>query len=257
MVILLGFCMFTTVFEPVLYDYISTKSMKDEFNTGLEHYSPTLNNMAPSKENIYTQRYSRFVNMMKFLLPIIALILISLIFLWPNLNPDDLKFKLSFSALKLNILNQPSLVNPRYYSADSSNQNFSITADLVKRQKKVENGENTEILRLDRPKADIMMKDGTWLVLTAEKGVFTKSEQKLDLEGNVNLFHDSGFEFSTSKAQFNLENGTAKGINNIKGQGPFGQLRGEGFHLLNKGQIFYITGKSSLVIYPKTGKTVK
>ena len=159
--------------------------------------------------------------------------------------------------MKLDILNQPSLVNPRYYSADSSNQNFSITADLVKRQNKTRNGANTEILRLDGPKADIMMKDGTWLVLTAEKGVFTKNEQKLDLEGNVNLFHDSGFEFHTSKAEFDLENGTAKGKKNIKGQGPFGQLRGEGFHLLNKGQIFYVTGKSSLVIYPKTGKIVK
>ncbi len=231
--------------------------MNDKFETGLDHYSTTLNNIGPSKKNIYTQNYSRFVNMMKFLLPIIALALISLIFLWPNLNSDNLKFKLGFSALKLDILNQPSLINPRYYSADSSNQNFSITADLVKRQKKIINGENTEILKLDGPKADIMMNDGTWLVLTAEKGVFAKNEQKLNLEGNVNLFHDTGFEFRTSKAQFDLENGTAMGANNIEGQGPFGHLRGEGFRLLNKGQVFYVTGKSSLVIYPKMKKIIK
>ena len=196
--------------------------------------------------------YSRFVQMMKFLLPAMALVLVGLVLMWPYLRSDDLRFRLSFAALTAGETEDPSMVNPRYVGVDKENQAFSITADLARKLP----GETTSV-ELEMLKADIVLDDGTWLVLTAETGIFERSKKTLDLTGAVNLFHDSGYEFRTSKASIDLEQGTAKSTTAVLGQGPFGDLRGEGFHLTDKGKTILFTGKAKLVIYPGAGKPLK
>ena len=200
----------------------------------------------------YTKWYSRFVQMMKFLLPLVALGLIGLVLAWPYLKTEDLKFRLSFAALTADKTEDPSMVNPRYVGIDKDNQAFSITADLAR--KLAAESPNVE---LEMPKADITLDDGTWLVLTAENGIFQRTKKTLELEGAVNLFHDSGYEFRTSRASIELDKGTARGSAPVRGQGPFGDLRGEGFYLIDKGKTIVFTGKSKLVIYPKAGKGFK
>ncbi|MAF95625.1 MAG: hypothetical protein CMM60_07710 [Rhodospirillaceae bacterium] len=196
--------------------------------------------------------YSRFVQMTKFLLPTAALVLIGLVLAWPYLKTEDLKFRLSFAALTADKTEDPSMVNPRYVGFDKDNQAFSITADIAHKL----TGESPNV-ELEMPKADITLDDGTWLVLTAETGLYRRTEKNLDLEGAVNLFHDSGYEFRTSRASIELEKGAARGSAPVHGQGPFGDLRGEGFYLIDKGKTIVFTGKSKLVIYPKGEKVLK
>ena len=189
--------------------------------------------------------YSRFVQLMKLLLPATAALLIILILVWPYLRTEDLRFRLSFAAVTANNSEDPSMVNPRYLGFDKENQAFSITADLARIL-----ADNSTVVELEMPKADITLDDGTWLVLTAQNGVFTQLDKTLTLEGAVNLFHDSGYELQTSKANVDLEKGLAKGDSAIRGQGPFGELHGDGFRLIDKGKTIVFTGKSKLVIYP-------
>ena len=204
-----------------------------------------------------TQGYSRFVSMMKFLLPAVAVVVILLVVLWPHLATDDLKFRLGFAAVKLGISEEPSMVNPRYVGADKENQPYSVTADLARKLSGGLSHKGVETLELEMPKADLMMKDGTWVVLTAENGVFARARQTLDLKGAVNLYHDSGYEFRTDLAEIDLESGAASGTAPIEGQGPFGHLTAEGFRLVNRGKTIYFTGKSKLILYPGAGKTVQ
>jgi len=100
------------------------------------------------------------------------------------------------------------------------------------------------------PKADITLEDGTWLVLTANEGVFARGEKKLNLAGNVNLYHDSGYEFRTARAAIDLAAGIAEGNDPVDGQGPFGQLRAAGFRMVNKGKVIHFLGKSKLTLFP-------
>ena len=190
--------------------------------------------------------------MMKILLPVVAALLIVLILVWPYLGTEDLRFRLSFAALNANQNEDPSMVNPRYLGIDKENQAYSITADLARKQM----GEGASV-ELEMPKADITLDDGTWLVLTAKNGVFKQTKSTLDLTGAVNLFHDSGYEFQTSQAEIDLEKGQAQGSNVVRGQGPFGEMQGEGFRLVDKGRTIVFTGKSKLVIYTGAGKAAK
>jgi lipopolysaccharide export system protein LptC len=204
-----------------------------------------------------THGYSRFVSMMKFLLPAVAVVVILLVVLWPHLATDDLKFRLGFAAVKLGISEEPSMVNPRYVGADKENQPYSVTADLARRLTDGPAVKGAETLELEMPKADLMMKDGTWVVLTAENGVFVRAKQTLNLHGAVNLYHDSGYEFRTDLAEIDLSTGTASGTSPIEGQGPFGHLKAEGFSLANRAKTIYFTGKSKLILYPGAGKNIQ
>ena len=189
--------------------------------------------------------YSHFVSMMKVLLPFVALLLIVLVVVWPNLKLQDTKFGLGFSEVKIGDGVNPSMINPRYFGTDKRRQTFSITADLAKNlladDRRVE---------LEKPKADISLEDGSWLVVTASMGYFARQDEKLALEGGVNLFHDSGYEFRTDKLDIDLSSGTASGDQPVEGQGPFGHIVAEGFRLLDKGKTVVFTGKSRLIMYP-------
>jgi len=187
--------------------------------------------------------------MMKYLLPAVAMVLVALVAVWPHLTTKDNGFRIGFSALKARETGDPSMVNARYVGSDKNDQLFSITADLVRNAMM-----DAATVELVMPKADITLEDGSWLVLTAETGVFKRAAKTLELAGTVNLFHDSGYEFRTEKVTIDLDNGSALGTEPVEGQGPFGDLSGEGFVLRDKGKTIIFTGKARLFIYPGIGR---
>jgi len=199
-----------------------------------------------------TRGYSRFVVLMKVLLPTIALIVITLVVIWPHLQLQDTRFRLGFSALKTGDDEDPSMINPRYLGTDKDNQTYSVTADLAKNLLS-----DTKSVELEKPKADIALDDGTWLVVTSDTGHYSRGEEKLKLRGSVNMFHDSGYEFRTEVADLDLSTGVAEGNAAVEGQGPFGFLNAEGFRLVDKGKIIFFTGKSKLTIYPGAGEATR
>ena len=186
--------------------------------------------------------------MMKLFLPTAALALIVLIAAWPHLQPEDSRFRIGFAVLGARETENPSMVNARYVGTDQDDQPFSVTADLAKNLLK-----GSAAVELEMPKADIALKDGTWLVLTAEAGNYNRTTKRLNLAGAVNLFHDSGYEIRTPEANVDLDKGIAQGDKSVEGHGPFGELKAEGFRLENKGKLITFTGKARLLIYPEIG----
>ena len=72
----------------------------------------------------FSQAYSRFVNLMKFLFACGCSSPLFLVFLWPNFDSDDLKFQLGFATINFEIGSQPSMINPRYHGADEKSTIF-------------------------------------------------------------------------------------------------------------------------------------
>ena len=226
----------STEFQPAAP---ATPGMRQRAQIGAGHVN--LGVTGPSRA------YSRFVSLMKFLLPVVALAVIALVVAWPHINTSDLRFHLGVTVLKLTGADEPSMINPRYVGSDSDNQPFSITADLAR---DIGEKDATEKYALVMPKADITLEDGTWLVLTANDGVYSRGERALNLQGAVNLYHDSGYEFRTERATIDLSSGVAESQDPVSGQGPFGQLQAMGFRVANKGNVIYFLGKSKLTLFP-------
>jgi lipopolysaccharide export system protein LptC len=204
---------------------------------------------SPRDTHRHSSLYSRFVVMMKFALPALAVILVTLIVIWPHLKEASKTFRLGLIAGKIHSAETPGMVNARYAGADKNNNPFTITADLAKSS--VAGDMSVE---LEMPKADLVMQDGSWLVLTAETGIYNNSGNNLDLAGKVNLFHDSGYEFRTSKAGIDLAEGNAKGNDPVEGQGLFGTLNADGFRVENQGKNIVFMGKAKLIFFPGTNK---
>ena len=193
--------------------------------------------------------YNRFVSTSKFLLPLAASILIILVVAWPQLQFEEDRFRMGFATLSLKQAEDTSMLNPRYVGADRNGQPFAITADLAKSR-----SSESAVIELEMPKADMMLDDGTWVLLTAETGAYHRPTEILELSGAVSLFHDSGLEFRTARARIDLAAGAAAGTDPVEGQGPFGDLRSEGFRLAGKDRLIHFTGKAWLVLYPAAKK---
>lgn len=195
--------------------------------------------------------YSRFVGTMKVLLPVGAAILVGLVIIWPYLKPADGRFHIGFSSLVATEAERPNIVNPRLVGTDEKNQPFQITADLAKNfQLRKDFWQDAAPVELEMPKADVTLKDGSWLVLTANTGLLVPTTKQLELDGQVNLFHDSGYELRTSHAVIDLDKGTAISKQPVEGQGPFGNINAAGLRMTDKGKNIVFTGKAKLILYP-------
>jgi lipopolysaccharide export system protein LptC len=193
----------------------------------------------------YSVFYSHLVTLLKLVLPSVAVGLVAMILLWPQLNPIDTRFRLKPVAVSMDDLENLRMMNPRYVGSDAQDQPYTITADQA-----VQASGDSNVTDLAKPKGDITLNDGTWLSLTANTGVYRKKEQLLDLEGQVNLFHDGGYELLTHRAHIDLAKNSAEGNDPVTGQGPDTELSGEGFRVYNRGQDILVTGQSRLLIKP-------
>ena len=187
--------------------------------------------------------YSRFVVWMKVLLPFFALGLIALVVAWPRLKGDN-TFRLGFSSASLSGEAEPGMDNARYVGTDENRKPYAVTADLARI---VSDGGG--VVDLELPKADLTLEDGTWLVLTANTGRYERTGATLNLQGGVNLFHDTGYEITTEQLLVNLNAGSAEGHKPLAGHGPFGELTAQGIKLIDKGRVIHFTGPAQLVLY--------
>ncbi|MEX2617528.1 MAG: LPS export ABC transporter periplasmic protein LptC [Alphaproteobacteria bacterium] len=195
----------------------------------------------------YNPLYGRFVGITKVLLPTIATAIIALVVIWPELNEQENRFRLGPAHIDRSDAENLRMVNARFTGADASKRYYTITADSADQA-----NADSVVIALDAPKADIELSNGAWVALTAVAGSFNRDRQILELSGGVNLFHDSGYEFRTESAFIDLAAGDATGVEPIAGQGPFGQLQAEGFHIYNRGERVVFTGKSRLTLIPKS-----
>jgi lipopolysaccharide export system protein LptC len=211
-------------------------------------HAPTLGvRRRMSLQRGYTVRYSRFVGWAKVILPSVAGGLIVALAAWPYLSASLDKLKLVFPKLDITQLRDQKMINPRYTGVDKQNRPFTVSADAG-RQNGGDTSGGDNLVALDGPKADILTKEGAWVVVTGDTGIYQAQTHFLDLFGHVTMFHDKGYEFKTTSARVDLDSGTAEGHEAITGEGPSGTVSGEGFRVLQKGDIVIFTGKNHLVL---------
>ena len=190
----------------------------------------------------FNPRYSRFVGLAKRVLPGVALTLLVLIAVWPRIQ-TELGRRVNFALPRIDPREALDLrmVSPRYAGVDRQNRPFVITAEVARQANSAD-----DLVSLEGPKGDLTTQNGSWLELSGYTGIYHQQAQLLDLFGNVELFQDKGNEFRTDSAHIDVANGTAEGNEPVDGQGPFGHISGEGFRILDHGDIIIFTGASHL-----------
>ena len=205
----------------------------------------------PRRRPISANR-SRFVALMKFVLPIAAMALAGLVVAWPQLQSRIDGFRLGYASISPGEAENLRMVKARFTATDKNALPYVLSADLA-----VQESPGADVILLNGPQADIFLADGTWLGLAADTGRYSQSEQILELTGAVNLFHDSGYEAHSNGIRVDLAEGVAKANAPVVGQGPFGELEAQGFVILDRGRTVHFTGRTKLVIYPDAEMLVR
>ncbi|MBV8118502.1 MAG: LPS export ABC transporter periplasmic protein LptC [Alphaproteobacteria bacterium] len=187
--------------------------------------------------------YSRLVVLLKHLLPAIGAALLLLVVAWPRLAPLLESVRLGFSGIDLRAAGELKMLNPRYAGTDRFNRPYVITA-AVGRQ----SPDHNDLMLLEKPQAVMIVHGGAAVVLTAATGIYQSPTQLLDLFDNVTLTHQNGTRFVTSRAHANVANETAEGHLPIAGHGPSGDIWGQGFRVLDRGDTIIFTGQSHAIL---------
>ena len=190
-------------------------------------------------------RYSRFVGLMKFLLPVAAAALVVLVLTWPETEDRDAGFRIGYSVGGLGEAEGPGMVNARYVGTDSNNRPFVVTAASATAE-----AGNPDRITLVALQADMTLEDQRWVTVIAETGIYDRVAQTLRLGEAVSLYSDDGFELHAGSALVDLEAGSATSDEPVQAQGPLGVLNADSFRIAAAGRRLHFVGAVRAVIDP-------
>jgi lipopolysaccharide export system protein LptC len=188
-------------------------------------------------------RYSRRVALLKRVLPALGTVLLLLVAAWPRLSPLLDSVRVGFPKIDLRAARELKMLDPHYAGIDRLNRPYVITAAVGRQLPN-----RHDLMSLQEPRAVMIIHGGAKVVLTAATGIYQSQTQLLDLFGNVTLTHQDGTRFVTSRAHADCSNNAAEGHDPIEGHGPSGDIWGQGFRILDKGDTIIFTGRSHLVM---------
>jgi lipopolysaccharide export system protein LptC len=187
--------------------------------------------------------HSRRVALLKRVLPATGLALLLLIAVWPRLAPLWDRIRLSFPAIDMREARQLRMVDPHYAGVDRLGRPFLVTA-AVGRQVP----DRQDLMSLEAPRADMKMHADADVVVTSATGIYQSQTQLLDLFGGVTMVHQDGTRFVTDTARVDVVHNAAEGSDPVEGHGPSGDVKAQGFRIIDKGDTIIFTGKSDLLL---------
>lgn len=178
-----------------------------------------------------TRKYSRMVDMLRWVLPVVIVIGLCTLLLWPMWQANKI------SAVMIE--NVPNLMVDKLNltGTDQDGQPYALTADRALQAANTKN-----LVDLEKPKGEITLKGGAWVAGIADRGRIDQNSNKLWLGGNVELFHDKGYRFNSDEMNVDINKSAAWGEQPVTIQGNFGQIEGSGFRLLDGGKTVIVTG---------------
>jgi len=188
-------------------------------------------------------QHGRVARLAKYALPLAAVGLAVLIFAWARINPVIERIQLSDTELAPQEIETITMLNARFNGIDSKNRAFNVTAARA-----VQSVDDVNRIQLERPKADIVLPNGSHIAIESETGGLQRNTQILDLYGAVTVAQNQAYEFRTSQAQIDLDKRTAGGSAPVEGHGPDGEIRADGFQIVDDGARVMFTGRSRAIL---------
>lgn len=183
-------------------------------------------------------RYTRFVLFSKWFLAIIAMILISVLMIYPLLRKDNSGMRITFSGTdtkSASTAENPTMNSPVYEGTDKSNQPFRLTG---KRAIQMGGG----VIKVEEVEGQLLMKNDNFISLTADSAEYHQEQHIIDLLGHVRVVQGSGYTFNTNSARVDTSTQDVTGSEQITGEGPQGNLLATGFQIRDNGKRILFGG---------------
>jgi len=187
--------------------------------------------------------HTRRVAVLKRVLPMIGVSLLLLIAAWPRLVPLWERIRISFPAIDLRDARELRMVNPHYSGIDREGRPFVVTADSGRQIP-----DRQDLVSLQAPVAEIKLRSGAQVRATAISGIYQSHASVIDLFGDVTVTHQDGTRFVTPTARVNTAQSAAEGNDPVAGHGPAGEIKAQGFRIIDKGDTIIFTGRSDMLL---------
>jgi len=181
-------------------------------------------------------RYSKFVAFMKRALALGAFAIIAAVLAFFFVQRQPRQLQLAYERLG-RVENDLTMMKPRLTGTDSKGNPFVITADRA-----VQDARNTKKANLSNLEADLQMDNHGWLNARAKKGMVDMAAGRLELNGGISVFTDTGYELHSNSASMDLKQSIIHGHETVTGQGPDGTMRADSFHADRSTNILTLNG---------------
>ncbi|GEM_PF-1051884 len=197
-----------------------------------------------------THKYTRFVQYMRVILPLMALVIIVLLLLWPQFGGKT-NYVTSVSVLDNpdfeKDVQENRLVTARYENVDSKNRPYVIEAEEA-----TQNQDNPDLIMLKFPKATLTQTDLSKVFIQSMDGLYRQESQTLNLSGSVYFTRSDGYTLKTDKISGNIKQGSAKTDEPVFIEGPAGTLDATGMRIENEGSRVIFTGPVLMRLYSES-----
>jgi lipopolysaccharide export system protein LptC len=191
-----------------------------------------------------SRTYSRVVGVLKYGLPVVALMIVALVVLWPELHPAQVDIS---SPAERAAAASGEIQNPRYSGVDEAARPYTVWATLAKQVQ-------DQMFDLNRPKGELKLPSGLLMTLDAQAGKLDRSTKSVHLSGNVTLRRSDGTTLVTDAADIDLAGKGARSSTPVTAEGPFGTLSAGGFKVEQQGDVIIFTGPTRLLLKPGADK---
>ncbi|KGM31649.1 LPS export ABC transporter periplasmic protein LptC, partial [Inquilinus limosus] len=191
-----------------------------------------------------SRSYSRMVGVLKYGLPIIGLLIVALIVLWPELHSSQVDIS---NPTERAAAAAGEIQNPRYSGVDEAARPYTVWATLAKQVQ-------DEVFDLNRPKGELKLPSGMLMTLDAQAGKLNRGTKSVHLTGNVTLRRSDGTTLVTDAADIDLADKGARSSTPVTAEGPFGNLSAGGFKVEQQGDVIIFTGPTKLFLKPGADK---
>ena len=194
---------------------------------------------APRLTSSYRPTYSVRVRQLRIVLPLIAIFTVAIVILWPKIRAEFYHPTKTSQEER-----QAKMVNGRFVGSDAHGRPYTITYDSALQPP--QGGP----IDMTNPIAELTLENGRWVAVKADKALYDQQAGTIDLTGNVQLFHDAGYRFSTERAHVEFNKNLIWGERAVTGRGPKGEVQGRGFRVINNGDAIVFTGPARLLMRP-------
>lgn len=208
-------------------------------------YHDRLDELKVQNRDISVNRgYTRFVKLMRYGLPILAVALIAIVITWPEMDDKIVVVdKADILSDSKNNIGQNELLNPKFETTDAQQQPVNVTANRA-----LQNSENPNLVKLEKPVADLKMKDGARVNIEALDGTYEQESEKLFLQNDVKIKHESGYELNAEELRVDMKTREAFSDKNVSIDGPDAKIEATGLEGNVEDGILIFKGPAKLTI---------
>lgn len=186
--------------------------------------------------------YTRFVRVMRYILPLVAIALTVVIILWEDMGAQVSRGEQARLMPEVEEA-RGELLKPQFDSTDTQGRPYTVSADRA-----VLDQANPTAMNLESPHAVIHMDDDASIEGQAQSGVYEQEAGRLFLQGAVELKHSVGYRLQSDELRIDLKAGQAFSDLPVTVEGDMGRIDASGLEADNGRGLLVFKGPAKLIL---------